>query len=61
MFTVLLVATYTANLAAFLTVSIDEKEINSLGELAAQSEIKPLVKDGTSLYSLFEVVIFISK
>ncbi|KAJ8318254.1 hypothetical protein KUTeg_003345 [Tegillarca granosa] len=47
-------STYTANLAAFLTVSIAKKPINSLTELAAQNEISPLIKVGTNLHTLFK-------
>ncbi|XP_069125666.1 glutamate receptor ionotropic, kainate 2-like [Argopecten irradians] len=53
-FTILITSTYTANLAAFLTVTIAVKPINSLNELAAHEQIKPLVKAGTNLYSLFQ-------
>ncbi|XP_041364195.1 glutamate receptor ionotropic, delta-2-like [Gigantopelta aegis] len=52
-FTILMASTYTANLAAFLTVTIAEKPINSLRELANQDPIKPLVKFGSNLDSLF--------
>lgn len=55
LFTILMASTYTANLAAFLTVTIAEKPINSLAELAAQDEMQPLVKFGSNLYSLFKV------
>ncbi|XP_067672970.1 glutamate receptor ionotropic, delta-1-like [Haliotis asinina] len=54
LFTILMASTYTANLAAFLTVTIAEKPINSLTELAAQNEMQPLVKYGSNLYSLFK-------
>ncbi|XP_046352525.2 glutamate receptor-like [Haliotis rufescens] len=54
LFTILMASTYTANLAAFLTVTIAEKPINSLAELAAQDEMQPLVKFGSNLYSLFK-------
>ena len=48
---------YTANLAAFLTVSLADKVINNLEDLASQTEYKPLIKKGTNLKSLFEVII----
>ena len=54
-FTILMMSTYTANLAAYLTVSITVQPINSLAELVAQDEIKPLVKAGTNLPILFKV------
>ncbi len=39
-FALILVASYTANLAAFLTVETLEKPIESAEDLAAQTEIK---------------------
>jgi hypothetical protein len=48
-------STYTANLAAFLTVTIEETPINSLQELAASSQLKPIVKTGSNLETLFKV------
>ena len=39
-FTMILVAAYTANLAAFLTVETLDKPIDSAEDLAAQTEIK---------------------
>ncbi|KAK3089561.1 hypothetical protein FSP39_004629, partial [Pinctada imbricata] len=53
-FTILTMSIYTANLAAFLTVNIAEEPINSLEDLVAQTEIEPLVKRGTNLYTLFQ-------
>jgi hypothetical protein len=38
-----------------LTVSIPQQPINSLEELVAQTEIKPLVKSGTNIHTLFMV------
>ncbi|XP_052069248.1 probable glutamate receptor [Mytilus californianus] len=55
-FTILMLASYTANLAAYLTVSITVQPINSLAELIDQDKIKPLVKTGTSLHTLFQVI-----
>ncbi|ESP03953.1 hypothetical protein LOTGIDRAFT_110473, partial [Lottia gigantea] len=55
LFTILMASTYTANLAAFLTVTIAEKPINSLTELSQQDGIKPLAKYGSNLYTLFKV------
>ena len=54
-FTIIMTSTYTANLAAFLTVSITEIPIRNLDDLVAQSEIKPIIKKGTNLISLFSV------
>ncbi|XP_064595443.1 glutamate receptor ionotropic, delta-1-like [Liolophura sinensis] len=53
LFTILIVSSYTANLAAFLTVTILDKPINTLEDLANNDEITPLVKTGTNIYSLF--------
>ncbi|GFO40806.1 glutamate receptor ionotropic, kainate 2 [Plakobranchus ocellatus] len=53
-FIIILVSTYTANLAAVLTVTVYEKSINSLAELAEHSEIRPLIKPGTNLEMLFK-------
>ncbi|KAK7506246.1 hypothetical protein BaRGS_00002358, partial [Batillaria attramentaria] len=52
-FTILTTASYTASLAAFLTFSMDQVPINSIYDLAQQSEITPLVKTGTNLHTLF--------
>ena len=54
-FTILTTASYTASLAAFLTFSMAQVPINSIYDLAAQSNILPLVKNGTNLYTLFKV------
>ena len=59
-FTILMTSTYTANLAAYLTVSIPEQPINNLDELVAQTEIEPLVKSGTNIHTLFMVFIFLT-
>ena len=54
-FTILTTASYTASLAAFLTFSMAQVPINSLYDLAQQSRVLPLVKNGTNLYTLFKV------
>ncbi|XP_076446669.1 uncharacterized protein LOC143283995 [Babylonia areolata] len=54
LFTILMTSTYTANLAAFLTVTIEEIPINSLTELAAHSDMRPLVKTGSNVMTLFQ-------
>jgi hypothetical protein len=54
-FTLLMLSTYTANLAAYLTVNIIESPINSLEELAGQDKIKPLIFSGSNLHTLFKV------
>nr|KAG5713493.1 hypothetical protein BaRGS_025041 [Batillaria attramentaria] len=53
LFTILMTSTYTANLAAFLTVTIQDTPINSLNELATSSDLKPLVKTGSNIHTLF--------
>lgn len=58
LFTILIVSSYTANLAAFLTVTILDKPIDTLEDLAHNDEITPLVKTGTNIYSLFRVCMF---
>ena len=54
-FIIIVVSTYTASLAAVLTVTVNERSINSLIELSEQSDIQPLIKPGTNLETLFEV------
>ena len=54
-FTILTTASYTASLAAFLTFSMAQVPINSVYDLAEQSQVLPLVKNGTNLYTLFNV------
>ncbi|XP_052071213.1 glutamate receptor 3-like [Mytilus californianus] len=53
-FTILMLATYTANLAAYLTVTIIESPINSLEELANHNDIRPLIFSGSNLHTLFQ-------
>lgn len=55
MFTILMLATYTANLAAYLTVTIIDSPINSLEELANHADIRPLIFSGSNLQTLFKV------
>lgn len=55
LFTILMSSTYTANLAAFLTVTIEGSPVNSLTELAESSDLRPLVKQGSNPYTLFQV------
>ncbi|XP_048256856.1 glutamate receptor ionotropic, kainate 3-like [Haliotis rufescens] len=49
-FTILMVASYKANLVAFLTVNFVGKPIRNIDDLADQTAIKPLVKQGSNLY-----------
>ncbi|XP_076075595.1 glutamate receptor-like isoform X1 [Mytilus galloprovincialis] len=53
-FTILMAATYTANLAAYLTVTIIDSPINSLEELARHENIRPLIFTGANLHTLFQ-------
>ncbi|KAK3092084.1 hypothetical protein FSP39_025052 [Pinctada imbricata] len=53
-FTIVVLALYTANLAAFLTITLAKTPIKNIAELSAQTEYKPLVKEGTNLISLFK-------
>lgn len=53
-FTIIVMSLYTANLAAFLTVSMAKAPIKNLEELAAQTVYKPLIEDGTNLHALFK-------
>lgn len=48
-------ATYTANLAAYLTVTLERKPVNSLQELADSTAVVPLIPSGTNLQTLLEV------
>ncbi len=58
LFSVIIIATYTANLAAFLTVTITNLPIRTLEDLAMSNEYMPLVKAGTNLIELFSVSLF---
>ncbi|XP_020632392.1 glutamate receptor 2-like isoform X2 [Orbicella faveolata] len=52
-FTLILISTYTANLAAYFTAKNTKSSINSLEDLAKQKEIKYGVLNGGSLYTFF--------
>ncbi|CAG0903981.1 unnamed protein product, partial [Darwinula stevensoni] len=54
LFVVLMLATFTANLAAFLTVERMQNPIGSLEELAHQSKVNYTVQNGTSTKQYFE-------
>ena len=53
-FTLIVIATYTANLAAFLTVTRMESPIESLNDLAHQNKISYGTVKGSSLEQFFE-------
>ncbi|MPC42188.1 Glutamate receptor [Portunus trituberculatus] len=54
LFVVLMLATFTANLAAFLTVERMQTPVSSLDELARQSKINYTVLQSTSVFQYFE-------
>ena len=54
LFAMLIIASYTANLAAFLTVETLERPIKSAEDLAQQTEIKYGVLAGGSTMKFFE-------
>jgi len=54
LFGFIIIASYTANLAAFLTVSRLDSPIESLDDLAKQYKIKYAPQDGTSSSTYFE-------
>ena len=55
-FTLIMIASYTANLAAFLTVETLDKPIESAEDLAKQTDIKYGVLDGGSTMNFFKVL-----
>lgn len=54
-FVLIMVSSYTANLAAFLTNAASEATISNVEELAAQSKIKYGMMDGGSTAGFFAV------
>ena len=56
-FTLIMIASYTANLAAFLTVETLDKPIESAEDLAKQTDIKYGVLDGGSTMNFFKVIL----
>lgn len=59
-FTLIIISSYTANLAAFLTVERMESPIDSADDLAKQTKILyGVVEDGATM-TFFKVVIFIA-
>ena len=55
LFTLILISSYTANLAAFLTIERMHTPIESVEELAAQSEIKYGTIESGSTLAFFKV------
>jgi hypothetical protein len=53
--TLLIISTYTANLAAFLTAASMEKQIENVEELSRQSKIKYGATAGGSTLNFFKV------
>ena len=53
LFMVVIFATYTANLAAYLTVTIINLPIKSFEDLANSASVWPIVKKGSSYIGLF--------
>ena len=54
-FTILITASYTANLAAFLTISLAKPPVKNLEELASQTTYKPLIVQETNHHDMFRV------
>lgn len=53
-FTILITASYTANLAAFLTISLAKPPVKNLEELASQTIYKPLIVQETNHHAMFK-------
>ena len=60
-FTLILISSYTANLAAFLTVERMVTPIKSVDDLAKQTEVEYGTREGGSSKEFFEVIIQLSK
>lgn len=61
LFGFIIIASYTANLAAFLTVSRLDSPIESLDDLAKQYKIKYAPQEGTSAATYFERMAYIEE
>lgn len=60
-FTIILISSYTANLAAFLTVTQMENDISTVKSLASQTKIKYGTMKGGATASFFQVVFLVEK
>ena len=58
LFTITIIATYSGNLVAFMTVKKVKLPIDTLEELAARPEYQAGLKDGSSTSELFKVRFF---
>ena len=54
-FTLIMISSYTANLAAFLTAAKMDSPVNNADDLAKQTKIKYGSKSGGSTYKFFKV------
>lgn len=57
LFSIIMVATYSGNLIAFLTVTIDKPPFNSLEELVEHDDYKWGVLSGTYFVTWFQVTL----
>ena len=60
-FALIMIASYTANLAAFLTVSRLDSPVNSLDDLATQYKVLYAPQNGTDTATYFERMAYIEK
>jgi ionotropic glutamate receptor len=61
LFGFIVIASYTANLAAFLTVSRLDSPVNSLDDLATQYKVLYAPQNGTDTATYFERMAYIEK
>ena len=48
-------ASYTADMTAYMSLYIPDSTVEKLEDLPKQSKLQPLIKYGTNAYTLFEV------